>query len=110
MSECYKVALVCGVAPLIVGVATFLLWLLTRWDTLMSFGLVVVIVSHIFFIVGCLAVVVYVRQARRDAKAPRLAIWFRALGATLLLLVNFPVAHGIIKAVVAISNPGLNLK
>src|SRR6185312_7690842 len=92
MSRAYRVAMICGAVPLLVGLAIFLLWLITRWGWLMLAGVFTLyagVVAVALGIIG-LAMSPEVRRAR-----PRLAC-------AALLLVNFPVAFAICYAAVAV--------
>ncbi|SIO67317.1 hypothetical protein SAMN05444166_8332 [Singulisphaera sp. GP187] len=49
MSPYYKISLICGATPLFVGIAIFLLWLITRWDWLMAAGLLTLYLERFSF-------------------------------------------------------------
>jgi hypothetical protein len=102
MTSFYRTAILCGACPLVTGVAIFLLWLVTRWDLLMVIGMLVIPAGFLSFLAGSGALSGYLSEARRASELSRRTARRRALGAGLLLLVNFPAAYGIILAVSAI--------
>ncbi len=98
----YRAALFCGAFPLLVGIAIFLLWLLTAWSWLMAAGFFTLYGGMVFLAAGFFFLAVYGLRAFRDSELPRRRISARVLGASALLLLNLPAAAGILAAVVAI--------
>ena len=88
MNLWHRVALTYGLLPLIVGIAVFSVWLLTRWDWLMFAGLYTIGIGLILFVGGLISLLIASRRARQQGipyKQKNLLI----LG---VLLINFPVA------------------
>jgi hypothetical protein len=93
----YRVALLCGTVPLVVGLSVFLLWLLTRADGLMLLGVFVLFGGLAFFAVGVLALGRYCWLAFRESRLPA-RFWAATIACALLLLSNFPAAGAIMYA------------
>jgi hypothetical protein len=55
MNRAYRVALICGAIPLLVGISMLMLWLITRWDGLMMAGIYSPYCGVTIFLVGVLA-------------------------------------------------------
>ena len=102
MNQSYRLALLCGALPLIVGVAIFCLWLVTRWEWLGAAGACTLLGGVAMFLIGVIALVRYCWLALPNPDVPRRRLWFSTLGAAFLHLTNFLVAGGIIYAVIAI--------
>jgi len=91
----------CGAVPLILGVLTFLLWLLTRADELAMFGLAVIVVGLGMFAIGSVSLLTHVMinwhfLCRSDDRKRE---WGAIVVAAFLLLVNFPACWVIILVV-----------
>ena len=102
MNHAYRIALTCGVTPLLVGVTIFLLWLITRWDWLMIAGAATLYGGVAAFFVGAAAVARMCWLALRSPDVPRRRHLRLILACSALLLANFAVAGGIIATVIAI--------
>ena len=59
MNRAYRIALICGVVPLTVGIFIFILWLVTRWDWLETAGLITIVGGCASFPVGMMALGYY---------------------------------------------------
>src|SRR5687767_6136344 len=94
----YRLALICGAAPLIAGIAIFVTWVYTRWNWLVGAGLLVINVGIVLFIVGVVCLMRFNNVAREEEPIPRRRTR-RSWTAVCLLLGNFPVAAGIVLAV-----------
>ncbi|QDU93102.1 hypothetical protein [Lignipirellula cremea] len=100
MNRALRMAIASGVLPLLTGVAIFLLWLAWPLKELALAGIFVLLGGIVCFLNGGVALGLYwVRSGRDPAVTPRRR-WLATLGAGALLLVNFPVAAGVIAAVV----------
>ena len=55
MNRAYRVALICGAIPFLVGVSIFMLWLIMRWGGLMMAGIYTLYGGVAIFLVGVLA-------------------------------------------------------
>ena len=102
MNRAYRLALVCGAFPLLIGVSIFVLWLITRWDWLMMAGICTLYGGVAIFLVGVLAIARFCWLAFRTPNLPRRRLWLSTLACAGLLLLNFPVAGGITAAAIAI--------
>lgn len=88
MSRLYKIAIVCGLLPLLVGTTTFVAWLATDIGELVVFGLFVFFVGLGVFLVGVIALRRFVTRAKKEGVAH---VRYTAIAAAILLL-NFPAA------------------
>lgn len=86
-----RLALFCGAAPLVTGVSIFALWLVTRWPWLMAAGAVTIAAGLVLFLIG-LGALAFDASHRRPRFAKTLSL--------VLLLLNFPVAIGIVQGVI----------
>jgi hypothetical protein len=102
MNRAYRGALICGIAPLIVGISIFLLWVITRWEGLKMAGYITLWGGLFFFVLGIIDLARFCRFALRTPELPRWRLWLSTLGCSALLLSNFVVAGGIIMGVDAI--------
>jgi len=87
----YRVALVCGAAPLLTGVSIYVLWLATSADWLEIAGLFVLFLGCVAFGVGVLALARYVWLAFRAPELPR-RFWLSTFACAALLVTNLPAA------------------
>lgn len=88
-----RTALACALAPMALGTIVIVLWLATSWDILAILGLGVLLVGFVLFFIGIASLIWYARSCHA-ARLP----WLRtAVGTTLLLLLNFPLALGYIR-------------
>jgi hypothetical protein len=94
MRRAYQIALFCGAFPLTCGTLVFLLWLVTRWDWLMTAGIVTIIGGLQVFLIGNIALAWYRGLALRSPEVTPRQLRFRTLAAVGLLLSNFPLAVG----------------
>lgn len=102
MNLAYRTAIACGAAPLLIGVSIFLLWIITRWDWLMLAGVATLYGGVAAFFIGALAIASFSWIASRSPGGPQPRQSRRILACGLLLVSNFPVAGGVIAAVIAI--------
>ena len=102
MDRTFRIALLCGLLPLLVGVSLFVLWIITGWDWLMVGGFFTLYGGLASFLIGAIALARYCWAACRSAD-PQGRKWVpAALACAALLLSNFPTAGGIIATVIAI--------
>jgi len=99
-SHLYRAALLCGAAPLAVGIGILLLWILTRADFLEEAGFWCIAGGTVSVVLGLLLLIVW--SQKRD---PKSSTWKANLGAIVLLLINFPAAAGTITVVLALKYP-----
>lgn len=104
MNRTLRIAFWCGAAPLALGVAIFLLWLLAGWTWLMVAGGCVLVAGPFVVLVGFAALWRdwwMDRSARPDTRRHS---WRPLVLVAALLLSNFPVAGGIVVAAIAIES------
>jgi hypothetical protein len=100
-SRYYQFALACWALPLLVGVSAFVLWLFLRSDWLALVGIFDIVWGMILFVIGVGALGGYWMVVRASQARPR-RFWLSMSLCAGLLLSNFPVAAGLIAAVIAI--------
>lgn len=101
MNHAYRIALTCGVTPLLVGVSIFLLWLIPRWEWLVIPGAAAIYGGVAAFFVGAVALARVCWLACRSPNIPRKRHVLAILACIALLLANVAMAGGIIAAVIA---------
>ena len=102
MNRLYRLALICGSLPLFVGVSIFLLWLITRWEWLMTAGVFTLFGGVAVVFIGFIALCRFRGLALRTPELPGRRPWLSTRACTALLLSNFVVAGGITATVIAI--------
>lgn len=100
----YRVALACGGGPLAVGCLIFLLWLVTRDFDLVFFGFLLIFPLLAIIGAGVIAWIAYLVLTLVYPTARGVRNWIHTLEALLLLVVNFPVAFGMMLATVMLTN------
>lgn len=88
MTRWYRIAVACGVLPLLVGTITFGAWLATDSDVLILVGITVILAGLGLFVAGAIALGRFVVSARKAA----VSCVGRASVAAAILLLNFPLA------------------
>ncbi len=99
MKIAYRIALFCGATPLILGIAIFLAWLVTRWDWLSVAGILNIAGGLALFALGLASLAFFVWAGIRDSRVSSKKLASSSLLCAALLFSNFPVAIGIIAAV-----------
>jgi multisubunit Na+/H+ antiporter MnhB subunit len=96
-SSLVRAAKFLGLAPLIAGCLIFLLWIPTRSVGLALAGLLNIAVGTILFLIGMLILFMHLSRLQGPRRFARFlsSSWL----ALLLLLINFPTAYAIIRAV-----------
>src|SRR5712691_7569882 len=102
VTRSHRLAALFGSVPLSLGTAIFLIWLVARWDWLMFAGAIVLYGGVAMVVAGALGLAHGCWVASRTPGAWRRGLWRSTLGCAGLLLVNVPVAAGIIAAAIAI--------
>lgn len=102
----YRLALICGALPLVVGIGIFLLWLVTDWNGLRIAGIVMIYGGLVIFALGAGALARFwwltFRPNELPPDWPRRRVRRSTTLCALLLLSNFPMAGGIIVAAIAL--------
>lgn len=102
MNRAYRVAVVCGIIPLVFGVLIFVLWLITRWKWLMLAGVYAILGGIVLFIIGAISLSYYCMLGLRNPKLPSQRVFISTLAGYGILFSNIPFAIGIVVAAVAI--------
>ena len=88
----HHVAQTCGVAPLVVGSAVFLMFLLTRDEAFALAGFLTILGGTCLAFVGTVCAGVYLFQAKRAAAAERLLARQRGHRDLQIIMANFLIA------------------
>ncbi len=103
MKRLYKISLICGVAPLVIGVIIFLAWYFTLWDKLLLLGIFTIYGAFTMVIIGIICLAIYLlRQFRINHSFSRNIIK-QGLFSGSILFANFPVAVIIVILVIKIA-------
>lgn len=89
MNIWYKLSLICGLAPLLLGCLIFLCWVAIRADWLMMVGVFNIFAGLVLFVCGLLFLFVYGLNERKKGSSYPIK---RSLISFSILLVNFPAA------------------
>ena len=100
MNRLLRLAFLCGITPLTVGVAVFLTWWLTRWHWLMAAGIATLYGGLLLACIGTICLVAFAWTSVRGRPASRRQTIRQALPVAGVLAVNVPVAVGIIAAAI----------
>jgi hypothetical protein len=101
VSQHYRNALHCWGWPLVLGIATALLWWATAWDWLMLAGMLVFYMGIGCCCYGYACLFQYWQEETKQPNASRKRIRMAALGGIILLSSNFVVAFGVMACVAA---------
>jgi len=96
MKTCLKVAVVCGVVPLVAGIGIFVAWLITRATWLEGAGVLTMVAGVGLVAAGTVFLAIYVVAAWRRRELSRRRIFVRAAGVLALYGANFVAADGAI--------------
>ncbi|HWB06384.1 MAG TPA: hypothetical protein VG796_25395 [Verrucomicrobiales bacterium] len=99
MNRAYRVALFCGLVPLLAGVSIFLLWCVTRWNWLMTAGGYMLLAGTLCIGIGAIALDRFQRTASKSPHLSTRRMWWMFTGCCMLFFSNFVTAGGIIGAV-----------
>lgn len=102
MNRTYRIALICGAAPLFIGISIFFLWLITRWNWLMMAGLFTIYGGIPIFLIGVAALTRFCWLAFRTRDLSQRRLWTSVICCAGLLLSNLPVAAAIVVGAVMI--------
>jgi len=94
-TNCYYIAISCGLFPLIVGTTIFVSWLLTGARWLMLAGLYNLGIGILLFIIGFMSVVLIIAYNRFEKRN----LFAKTIIPLVLLLSNFPAAATILSTV-----------
>jgi hypothetical protein len=97
-------ARLCALLPLGGGAAIFLLWLFLRDDVWQMAGFFTLLAGCGLFLLGAGSLLAYVSLMAWAERVDRRRVIWQTIGTAALLLVNFPVAAGILTAVEAIES------
>lgn len=99
MMKSYRIAMVCALAPLFVGTSVFLLWVITRWPSLMRLGVFTIYGGLALVAFGFVSLAGFYRSVSCATELPRRRVRTMTSCCAALLLSNFAVAAGILVAV-----------
>jgi len=102
LNRAHRVALVCGATPLVVGIAIFVTWLVLRLDVLMLAGAYTLCGGMALFVVGGVALARYHWLGARTPSMSGRHLRRSTAACAGLLLLNFPIAGGIVAGALAI--------
>jgi hypothetical protein len=87
MHRSYRIALLCGILPLVAGVGIYLVWLVAKWESLMVAGLFTIIAGMVCTIVAAISLGLFWRNVRRNNTMPqRRAVYLIAFCAAILAM------------------------
>jgi hypothetical protein len=88
-----RVGTVCALAPLVAGLATFGLWLLTDSLVFEILGFFVAVAGTLAMLCGALCIGVHLIEAARTGRRLARADWLQSAAVLVLLLANYPAAR-----------------
>lgn len=94
-----RLAWLCGLLPLVVGVAIFLLWLATHWPWLELAGLFTILGGFVVSLIGVLALITHVVLSLRASSPLSRWFWPSQLACISLIVANYAVAEAIVSYV-----------
>jgi len=97
--KAFRFAVCCWAVPLVAGLSTFLLWIVTNWDALEMVGLYVILAGTAMFVAGYIVLMLRLVETARTANIPHRRIWLSTAIVSILMFSNFPVAWRILHAV-----------
>jgi hypothetical protein len=100
----YRVAIACGLVPLLIGLIIFGAWLPTRAVFLQMLGLIALCLGVILFFVGAFALLRYRHLAKLNPHNTPQQVLRASLRCWFVLLINFPISWAIINGVSAIES------
>lgn len=89
MNLAYKIALFCGLAPLVIAAIILLGWFFTGSTDILFAGLFNILGGVILFVIGICCLIFYEYQSRKQYQ---LSAWKKLLKPFLIMLANFPAA------------------
>ena len=104
MKLSYKIALFCGLAPLIAGMLILLGCITSEADIFIVAGLFNIFIGLVLFVIGVISLGFYIKETKPFSANGKLK---SVIIAMLLLLVNFPAAAACVYAVIYIKTSSL---
>ena len=102
MKRLYRISLICGATPLAVGITMFAVWYFTRWDSLISLGILAFYGGLVVFFLGITCLSIYLWREFRKNKSFSRQLKKQGLLSGSILFANFPIAAIIIALVIRI--------
>jgi hypothetical protein len=99
MHRSYRIALACGLIPLLTGTLIFITWLGTRWQWLEMAGLFTLLLGPFFILAGMGNLFRFHWLTAAGGTVTRRQRWLRSLLCTGLFGFNFVAAAGILRSV-----------
>ncbi len=96
MNIWYRISLICGLTPLVIGILIFFSWLIARAHWLEAAGIINIYVGLVIFTIGMIALIIYIYKARKNSLD---GYWKKSILPFAILIINFPFAAGVIVTV-----------
>ena len=96
MNIAYKIALFCGLAPLVIAAIILIGWFFTGSEEFLIAGIFNILGGLALFVIGCCCLIFYEYQSRQQHKK---SAWKKLLKPFLIMISNFPAAAGSIALV-----------
>lgn len=92
----YQATIILALAPMLIGASTFLIWLVTRDDSLIDFGIYGTFgcIASIIASFVCLVTFLWKERVKKSM------LILPALGAIALILINFPIGSFVVKTAI----------
>lgn len=100
MKTSYKIALTCGLLPMVLGTAVFAVWLATDIAELEIAGIFIIQGGLILFAIGFISLLVFINSAMKDSEP----FMGRSALCAVVLLLNFPLCVGYLLIAFAMEN------
>ena len=102
MKTLLRIAWTAGAAPILVGTAIFVMWLIFRGDVLMAAGMITIYAGLASVMVGLICLAIYLWRNWRSTAVPRRRLVGQATVLTGLFLANFVAAGGFVYGAIMI--------
>ncbi len=100
----YRLAMACGLIPLVLGLSIFGVWVFTRAAFFQTLGLITFALGVISFFIGAYALLRYRHLAKRNPYNTPQQVLRASWQCWLVLLINFPIAVAILNGASAIES------
>lgn len=102
MKTLLRIAWIAGVAPIFVGTAIFIIWLIFRADALMAAGVITIYAGLASVVVGLICLAIYLWRNWRSSEVPRRYLVWQTTSLIILFLANFVAAAGFVYGAIMI--------
>ncbi len=104
MKNLLRLAVLCGVLPLVAGIGIFVAWVITEASWLTMAGLLTINVGVYAVVVGLVLLIVYMSWAWQGGQIPRRRLVGQTLAVVALFAANFVAAGGAVMGAQVISS------